>query len=144
MLEPFDFGGGTVDIGVPVGFRPHTLALSRHESGSTRWFHVDPERRPCCKNVDFASPVGSSRCSSLEDSCYTELCGRYRHVSIIVFEKLDLAIVVWISGGSKGYITMKQFSRTPMMLRTSSLYYDVEICAEEGSGAKCTMQLKGL
>ena len=62
---------------------------------------------------------------------------------IIVFEKLDLVSVVWLSGGSKGYIRMKQFSRTPMMLLTSSLFYDVEICAEEGSGAKCTMQLKG-
>ena len=62
---------------------------------------------------------------------------------VIVVVKLDLANVVWVSGGSKDYITMEHFSRTPTMLRTSSLFYVVEICAEESGGAKGTMQLKG-
>ena len=76
----------------------------------------------------------NSRCNSLEDLCCTELGGCYRHVRVIVVVKLDLANVVWVSGGSKGYITMEHFSRTPTMLRTSSLFYVVELCAEEGSG----------
>ena len=60
---------------------------------------------------------------------------------VIVVVKLDLANVVWVSGGSKGYITMEHFSHTPTMLRTSSLFYVVEICAEEGLGGLNELQL---
>ena len=48
--------------------------------------------------------------------------------------------MVWLSGGSKGYIRVRQLSHRLTMLRISSL--DVEVCAEEGSGAKFTMQLE--
>ena len=59
---------------------------------------------------------------------------------VVVFQKLDFASVVWLSGGSKGYIRVRQLGRTLTMLCITSL--DVEVCADECDDAKLTMQLK--